>query len=155
MRRYKPAAMFALLLLVGCGGKGNVSLTASIEQPRVAVEQLTLGTRLTGGFELVLEVGSEASSGSTVSLQRFELVRDGASVAGLAVRSDSHVFPLRVEKGQLVSVPFVFDDSQLLAAEVRDAVCAGSLRIAGAVTDTLSGGSTTPLTSAAVTPSGC
>jgi hypothetical protein len=147
--------MFALLCLVGCGSKGSVSLTASIQKPRVAVEQLTLGTRLTGGFNLVLEVGEEASSGSTVSLERFELVRDGASVAGLTVRSDSHTFPLRVEKGQLVSVPFVFDDSALLAATVRDAICAGPVQIAGAVTDTLSGGRTTPVTSAALTPSGC
>jgi len=147
--------MSALLWLGGCGGKGNVSLSASIQQPRAAVEQLTLGTRLTGGFELVLEVGADASGGSSVSLERFELVRDGATVAALTVRSDGHSFPLHVEKGQLVSVPFVFDDSTLLAAEVRDAVCAGPVSIAGAITDTLSGGRTTPLTSAAITPSGC
>lgn len=147
--------MFALLCLVGCDTEVSVSLSASIEQPRVAVEQLTLGTRLTGGFDLVLEVGEEASSGSTVSPERFELVRDGASVAALTVRSDGHSFPLRVEKGQLVRVPFVFDESALLAAGVRDAICAGPVHIAGAVTDTLSGGRTTPLTSPAVTPSGC
>jgi hypothetical protein len=150
----------ALLLAVGltsaCGSKGSVALSASIQKPSLAVEQLTLGTRLSGGFDLVLEVGPEAPEGSTVSVDKFGLMRaDGSSLTSLAARPVQHVFPLRVDKGKLVSVPFVLEESELVASDVRLAVCAEPVHIVGAVSDTLSGGSTTPVKSAAVSASGC
>src|SRR6185436_6799648 len=58
-----------------CGSKGAVSLVATVSAPEVEVEQLTLGARLKGGFDLRLEVGPEAESGTEVSIENFAVSR--------------------------------------------------------------------------------
>jgi hypothetical protein len=146
------------LLSAACGSKGSIALSASIQKPRVAVESATLGTRLTGGFELTLEVGPEASESSTVSLESFALVsaQDQATlVAPLPAAPEGASFPLVVGKGELKTIRFVIAGDDPISDTQRGAICAGPVRISGAVSDTLSGGRTTPLTSAAVTAEGC
>jgi hypothetical protein len=150
--------LLACAAALGCGSKSSVALSARIQSTELAVEQVTLGTRLTGSFELYLEVGPEASGGSTVSLESFALVRQSdqlSLVAPLAAGPQGASFPLDVGKGQKKIVPFALDTSGLLDAATRDALCAAPVQVVGAVRDTLSGGETTPLQGAPLTPDGC
>jgi hypothetical protein len=143
---------------LGCGSKSSVALSARIQSAELAVEQLTLGTRLTGGFELYLEVGPEASGGTEVSLESFALVRASdelSLVAPLLAGPQGAAFPLEVAKGQKKIVSFALDEGDLLAPAARGEICAEPVKIVGAVRDTLGGGDTTPLQSVPVTPSGC
>lgn len=150
----------ALLVLVatlacGCGSKESVSLSARIGNVQLSVEQKTLGTALSGSFDLQLELGPEASGDTSVSLESLALLREGqAVVSPLQATPQGTSFPVQVGKGQTKTVPFVVDDSTLLDAAVKDAICAGPLSVSGSVTDTLGGGRTT-LVSPAVTPGGC
>jgi hypothetical protein len=150
--------LLACAAVLGCGSKSSVALSARIQAAELAVEQLTLGTQLTGGFELFLEVGPEASGGATVSLESFALVRasDSSSlVAPLPAEPQGASFPVQVGKGQKKIVPFTLDATDLLAPASHAAICAEPVKVVGAVRDTLSGGASTPLESAALTPTGC
>lgn len=150
------AGLFALSALA-CGSKSTVSLSAQVQNPVFVVEQVTLGTRLSGSFELRLELGSEASGNTSVSLESFALLRasDRSSlVAPLPAAPQGVQFPLDVAKGQTKLVTFTLDDQKLIDPALRDSICAEPVQIAGSVSDSLSGDAT-PLTSIAFTPSGC
>lgn len=143
---------------VSCGSKGTVSLSANLQNPQVSVEQAALGAKLGGSFELFLEVGPEAESGSTVSLESFALVRasdQSTLLAPLPAMPDGTTFPLDVPKGGQRVVPFLVGDDDLLDASTKDAICAEPVQIVGAVRDTLSGGGVTSVRSTGITVSGC
>jgi hypothetical protein len=151
---------FACLLLglplLGCGSKDNISLSATVTNVQLSVTEQTLGTQLSGSFDLVLEVGAEADKGATVELGSFSLTRDGATLVGsLAVAPQGATFPLTVGKGQTKTVPFTLDDSALLPASDKAALCAGDVQVVGAVTHDLNGGETKPLRGKPGLPSGC
>lgn len=148
----------AVLGVSGCGSKATVSLSAMVQNAEIGLEQGTLGTRITGGFELFLEVGSEASGGSTVSLESFALVRasdQSTLLSPLSAAPQGAQFPLDVSKGQQRIVVFTIAEDKPLAQADVDAICAEPVQIVGAVRDTLSGGETTPVTSIALAPAGC
>jgi len=137
-----------------CGGKENASLTLSIVDPRVEVTSLALGAELSGGFDLRLELGEYAPERTEVSLGAFALRRGQTEiVAPLPLSPGSGVtFPVAIGVGEVRLVHLDFDASSLLGAGERDAVCEGPLVVAGAITDTLSGGKTTSAAGPSVTP---
>jgi hypothetical protein len=144
----------------GCDipGPEAIKLSASVRSPALAIEQLTLGTRLSGGFELYLAVGSEASGASTVSLESFGVVRasdQSALVVPLSATPQDAQFPLEVPKGSQRVVPFLIEEGKWLDAAGQAALCAEPVQIVGAIRDTLSGGEVTALGSPALIPSGC
>lgn len=145
----------ALLLTVGCGSKESIALSAIVRNVDLAVEQKTLGTALTGSFELQLELGAEASGSTQVSIEAFALVRGADTlVSPLAATPVGATFPVSLGKGQKKTIAFQVGDADLLEPSVKDALCAGALRLRGAVSDTLAN-EKTPLQSADVTLSGC
>ena len=145
----------ALLLLPACGSKESISLTALVQNANLNVEQKTLGTQLSGGFELFFELGPEASGSTEVSLETFAVVRGAETlVSPLQATPDGVTFPLSLGKGQKRVVPFSVDDSTLLDAALQSSLCAGPVRLRGAVSDTLGGGRT-PLESRELSVGGC
>jgi len=154
MRLIGSAALaLAALLASACGSKGAVSLLATVSAPDVTVEQLTLGARLKGGFDLVLEVGPEAESGTEVTVENFAVARGGATlVAPLLAAPVDATLPLAVGKGQRRAVRFAIDESKFIEPGERDQICAGSVQITGAIRDTLSGGNVTQLASPEAAP---
>jgi hypothetical protein len=145
-----------LLATSGCGSKGSVALSGSVSRAQVSVEEVTLGTRLTGGFDVFLELGPEATDGTTATLQSFALVAAdgrGALVEPLLITPPETEF--RLAPGDTRTLGYTLAHPDPVPAEAKAALCAGELRVVGAVTDTLSGGRTTPLQSSAFSPSGC
>ncbi len=154
--RPRALMLLAALTSIACGSKESVSLSARIGNVQVAVEQKTLGTALSGSFDLDLEVGPEASSGSTVTLEALALIRGSeALVSPLQAVPQNATFPISVGKGEIKTVSFQIDSATLLDAAVKDAICAGPVSVGGSVTDTLSNGGRTPLSSPSVAPGGC
>jgi hypothetical protein len=153
--RSTRSSVLALVLLFtpACGSKGAVSLVAAVSAPELEVEQLTLGARLKGGFDLVLEVGPEAQSGTEVSIENFALARAGATlIAPLLAAPVDTALPLAVGKGQRRVVHFAIDESKFIEPGQRDQVCAGAVQVTGAIRDTLSGGNVTSLASPDAVP---
>lgn len=155
MKRWWAPVLLGPLLL-GCGSKDNISLSASVSNVQLSVTEQTLGTQLSGGFDLNLEVGAEADGAATVELGSFSLAGDqGTLVGALQVVPVGVTFPVTVGKGQKKTVAFTLDDSALLPASDKAALCAGPVHVVGAVTHNLNGGETQPLTSKPGVPSGC
>src|SRR5688572_9680867 len=150
MRRNASRALLVAIVLLGaagCGSPGTVSLMAELSNPVLEVEELALGPRLKGSFELRLELGPEAPNNAEVTTESFAIVREAATlIAPLQALPRDATFPLPVGKGERKVVHFTLDDSKFIATEERDAVCAGSVRIAGAIRDAGSGGKLTALT---------
>jgi hypothetical protein len=147
------ALALVCLFTQACGSKGAVSLVATVGLPQLEVETLTLGAQLRGGFDLLLDVGPEAESGTDVSIETFALSRGGMTlVSPLQVTPVDATLPIAVGKGQHRQVHFAIDESKLIEAEERDQLCAGPVRVTGAIRDTLSGGSLTQLVSPEATP---
>ena len=152
-------ALSTLLLpfaLGGCGSKGSVGLSAQVQSASLAVESVTLGTKLSGSFELFLEVGPEASGGSDVGLLSFALVTASSQATLVA---PLHLSPAEsqyhVPKGEQRILPFELDHPDPLASALLDALCAEPVQISGAVTDSLSGGESTPVHSQSIAVRGC
>lgn len=142
----------------GCGSKDIVSLSAHIQSADLKVAQVALGTVLSGGFDLSLELGSMASGPTKVSLESFSLLSaaDKSSlVAPLKVSPQSATFPLSVGVGQTKTVHFILDDSGTLPDSEKAKLCAGPVLVVGTITDTLGGGKSIDLSSSSVSISGC
>jgi hypothetical protein len=144
------------LFVMGCGTDKSVSLSATVGLADLTVVQQTLGTQLTGGFELYLDLGPEASKSVSVELENFSIVHAGDNatvVSPLQVVPESGVtFPLSVGVGERKTVKFTVDDQTLLPASDQAALCAEQVRIVGTVK---SSGETEPLSSQALSVGGC
>jgi hypothetical protein len=145
-------AALALAMAPACGSPGTVSLSAKLSNPELQVEELALGQRLKGGFDLTLEVGPEATDASEVSIESFAVLRELTTVIAPLLAVPEVTFPLRVGKGERRIVHFTLDDSKFIETTERDAVCAGGVRITGVIRDTLSGGNVTNLSTAVFEP---
>jgi len=146
----------AALFAVGCGSKDNISLSAALSNVSLTVTEQALGTQLSGGFDLYLEVGGQADGTATVELGNFSIKRDSATlVDGVQVLPQGVSFPLKLGKGDKKTVPFDLDDSALLPASDKANLCSGPVQLVGAVTHDLNGGETTPVQGPAAVPSGC
>jgi hypothetical protein len=158
MRWYGSHAALIALALLGaeaCGSPDpdSLSLVAQLSNPELEVEELALGARLKGGFELALEVGAQAPNGAEVSIESFAIVREAATlVAPLQAIPEQVTFPLWVDKGERKAVHFALDDSRLIENAERDELCAKSVRIVGSIRDSLSGGNLTTLSTGEVVP---
>jgi hypothetical protein len=146
-----PFAIWAFCAAAGCGNKQSVSLGASIENVELAIEQVALGTVLSGQFDLRLELGAEAPESTSVTLENFALVdaTSGSEVLPLSVMAPDTEFPLRVDKGQTQRVRLVIDSRDTSSTDP-----CGTVLVQGTVSDTLSGGTTTGR-SPSLVPSGC
>ena len=148
--RFSSLALALPLCLVSCGDKSAVSLSAQVNQANVTVTSTALVTTTSGGFELLLELGPEASGPTTVTLGNFALQTAAGSplIDPLPVDPGSTTFPLVVNKGGSQTAMFSFTSSK----GDHDAICAGQVIIVGSVMDSLKGG-TDPLSSPPFTPS--
>ncbi len=143
------------ILVLGCGDR-TVELTAAVEEASVQVEQLTLGTRLLGSFELVLFLGRFSPESTSVSVETFSLVRasDQSTVVSPFEAVAQSELPVLVEPDQTKRITFVLDDQSLRPAEDIDAICAGPLQVIGVVSDSFTE-SNTSLTSDPFDATGC
>ncbi|MBK7579371.1 MAG: hypothetical protein IPI67_04110 [Myxococcales bacterium] len=158
MIRALSLVLSSAVLLFGCGSKDNISLSATVSKVQLSVIEQALGTQLSGGFDLNLEVGAEADGDGTVELESFSIVRaadQGTLVGALQAVPQGVSFPLKVGKGQSKAVPFLLDDSALLPSADKANLCAGEVQLVGAVKHNLNGGETKPLRGKALLPSGC
>lgn len=140
---------------MGCGSDKSVSLNATVGKPSLSVVEQTLGTQLTGSFELYLELGSQASEGVSVELENFSIVHAGDSatvVSPLQAVPQNATFPVSVGVGEKKTIGFALDDSKLLPAGDKAAICAEPVKIVGTVK---SSGETEPLSSPGITVGGC
>ena len=148
-------ALPILLLALGCGGKGRVSLSVSATSADLQVTPGALGTFLGGTVDVRMELGSNASEKTTVTLESLRLLRasdDLELVASLPV--DTAPAPTEVSPGQTRTWHLVLDATDPIAQDLQDQICAEPVTVRGSVTDTASGGPTS-FTSAEVTPEGC
>jgi len=141
------------LAFAGCGGKELVSLSASVNEGRLTLERAALGTALTGSFELVLTLGSEAPSETLASLAGISLVRGGGELRSSVDAVARPAFPIALEPGASTSVSFAIDEAELLPEAEAEELCSGPLQWVVIVTDSLSDGKTTTTRSAAFSPS--
>ncbi len=151
MVRLGLAALLALLSSA-CGSKGAVALVATAESPSLTVEQAALGTSLSGGFLLVLELGEYADEGTDVSLASFGLHRDSEEIVSSLPLAASGDFPQHLAPGQSKRITLSIDmGGDLLDGAVGEALCAGTVAYRGGVTE--GDGALTPAFSAEFTPS--
>lgn len=146
---------FGLLVLTlaataGCASDGVASLSGSVLDPSVSVTRSALAGDVSGGFDLVLELGDYASGPTQVSLGVFALERDGAELLSPLALSGA-TFPVTVAVGELKRIPLTFEATAELSD--ADALCAGPVSLRGSVTDSLGKNRPTTLRSAEVTPS--
>ena len=136
-------------VLVACGDKAAVSLTATMPEAQVSVEEGVFGAALAGSFRIELALGNEASGSTSVSIGNFSLQTEaGASLVDVLKPETDTPFPVQLDKGELKSVSFKLREEGV----DRDALCAGKLRIVGSVMDSLKG-ATDPIRSPLITPS--
>ncbi len=156
VRRLQLALVaFVAFAASACGSKGAVSLTVSVENPTLTVQQAALGTGLAGGFDLVLELGEYADESTSVSLGTFGIAQDGSElVPTLELTPQAGVsFPVSVAPGKSRRVSLALSGTQTYDSAVGTQICAGSVAYRGGVTDSLNDGKSTPASSNAFTPS--
>jgi hypothetical protein len=150
-------------LFASCGSKGAVDVTASATNLTVAIDRASpLAARLQGGFDLQLELGQYAPEGTNIDRHgSFQLVRP-ADQSGLTVLNvyASAPFPYHLEPGDKATIHFTIGDNegtpgQTVPQDVQAALCqAGSVALAGQITDTAAARST-PLGGSATAVAGC
>jgi hypothetical protein len=123
-------------------------LSVLISDESIKVTDGAFGGSLAGSFQLQLTLGSEANGSTQVSLGKFELqTESGTFLADLSDATQEPMFPIQLNKGETKKVQFTLKDISV----DHDAACAGKVRIVGALSDTLKGG-TDPVQSSAITP---
>jgi hypothetical protein len=146
--RFWSAFWLLPALLVACGDKSAVSLSADVTSASVKVEDTAFGAALSGSFALSLALGPEASGPTHVTLGNFSLqTAGGAALIDVLNLQSTPTFPVDVAKGGSQTVSFTFDQDSV----DRAALCAGQVRIVGSVMDSLKGG-TDPISSFLITP---
>jgi hypothetical protein len=150
-------------LLTSCGSKGAVAVTASVSNLTVAIDRASpLAAQLQGGFDLQLELGQYAPEGTNIDRHgSFQLVRP-ADQSGLVVLNvyPSVTFPYHLEPGDKADIHFTIGDNagmpgQTVPFDVQTKLCqAGSVALAGQITDTAAGGAT-PLGGSTTAVAGC
>lgn len=135
----------------GCGSKGAVSLSARIDGAELAVSSGALGADVTGGFDLVLELGDAASEATRVTRSTFAVRRGDTTLVEVLSLTPSEPFPIDVGVGESKTVRMTLTDAFVEQAEA-DAICEGDVWFTGTVTDTLSGSKPTPASSLEFAP---
>ncbi len=146
----KLALLGALFGSVACGSKGNVALIGRIDKPSLAVNRSAVGADVTGGFDLVLELGELASDATSVSLGAFSIERSGSELLSPLSLAGT-TFPVLVGVGETKTIHLTL--SQTPDLDVADKLCEADVSFRGSVTDTLVENRPTTLLSSAFTPS--
>lgn len=157
MKSLSAWGLLLLLALGGCGSKDIVSLSASVGNVKLAVEDKPLGPVLSGSFELFLEVGSEADGSDVVEPQSFALVKaadQAPLVPALDAVPQGASFPMTIGKGSSKTVSYQLDTTKTLQTGKAD-LCAGQVQVIGTVESSLNGGETISFRSGPVSVSGC
>lgn len=138
-RRVRGFSSLCVLLALcsGCVEEDTASLEASVEDPSLELEASALVTDASGGFTLLLELGSYAPDATEVSLGAFTLSRSGDDLFGPVPLSASREFPLSVGVGKSVRVTLELEPGTSATAQEADAMCSGPLSFVGSVSDTL------------------
>jgi hypothetical protein len=148
--------LVAVVGLAGCGAKERVTLSATVRNVDLRVEQRLLGTFLAGGFDLRLALGANAPESTTASLEAFRLVRasDQTELVSSLPLADvpAHI---DIAPGREQTISLELDDTDPISPDSQARICAEPVKILGAVTDTLSDERTTPAESPSVVPGGC
>ena len=146
-----------------------MSLTGSLGNVSLTVEDEMLVTKLSGGFDIYLELGERASGATDVSFSAFSLVRADTGAPVLAQEHLSVVAskdtPLRIDPGGSTSIRFEVGDQDTAGGTVTPmevdkddyaTICgAGSVKIVGTMMDSANGQQPTTLSSGAFSPQGC
>ena len=143
-------------LVCGCGAKERVSVSASLLDAELSVEEGTLGTFLSGGFDLSVRLGPNAPQATTVSLESFSLVRasdQSELIAPLPLVTS--VAPFELAPGDERTLQLELDGTNPIGQGIRDEICAEPVLITGTVTDTESEERSTPVQSDALSAGGC
>lgn len=124
-----------------------VFVDASIASPSAVVSAGALGTNLSAIFQLELHLGPRASGPSQVNVRAIEITNadQSASIVAPLEAVPDRTLPVEVAPDSDVVVVFSFDtatDGAPLAPEAYDALCAGEIRIAASVEDSLQDGAT-------------
>ncbi len=168
--RLLPFSFVALTAgIASCSAEGAVSLTGSLGNVSVVVEEQLLVSTASGGFDVYLELGERASDATDVSFSAFSLVRadTGAlvcSCASIGVVA-SKATPIRIQPGDSTTIRFEIGDQAQPGGSVAPmeldkddfaSICgAGPVKIVGTMQDSANGQRSTSLASTAFTPSGC
>jgi hypothetical protein len=143
-------------LVCGCGGKERVTVSATVHDVQLSVEDRALGTFLAGEFQLLVTLGPNAPRSTTVTLESFSLVRASDQtelIATLPLEDAETTFELN--PGGEVDTSLVLDAADPIGQGMLDDLCAEPVQIQGTVTDTESEERSTPVQSGAVTVDGC
>jgi hypothetical protein len=138
---------------VGCIDTDTaVFVDATVGGASLSVSGTGLVTSVSGGFALQLHLGARASGASEVTYQSFSLksTDDTVLVESLPVTPDKPS-PVSVEPGGDVVVTFTITADDL-PPDLKDRVCAGQVKIATVIEDSLEGESS-PVESEPFTPS--
>lgn len=169
MRRALLALVLASTALFGCSADGAVSLTGSIGDVSLVVEEQALVTNLSGSFGIYLELGERASGASEVSFSAFSLLRVDTGAPVLAKEHLSVVsaktLPVTIQPGNNTTIQFQIGDQAAAGGPVTPmelvkddfaALCnAGSLQIVGTMQDSANGERPSQLSSVPFVPTGC
>jgi hypothetical protein len=163
----RPAVLLSFVLclgLVSCGSKGSVAVSVAIDSPTVAVLQASaLAASISGGFNLHLELGAYAPSGTDVTPREgnFSLVKASDQTSLLVLHlTSSPAPPFHLDPGGKSTIAFTISDQagsamQVITKDELTAICqAKTVQIAGSFTDTTSG-NPTPVTSTSFDVTGC
>jgi hypothetical protein len=148
-----PLLFWLLLGTPACGSKDDVTLSAKLDNARVSVATVALGSQLSGEFDLVLALGDYAPEGTEVTLGAFALRNTGGVVVeGLPLMA-SQTFPIAVAVGKSVAVHMTLDTNGLIDNTLVPDLCDGQIWYSGTVNDTLSDGKSTVAESTLLTAS--
>src|SRR5512140_2090601 len=133
MRNASAWGLVVVLAVAGCGSKDSISLSASVGNVTLSVEDKPLGTVLAGSFDLYMEVGPEADGSAKVEPQAFSLVKaaDQATlVPALDAAPQGVQFRLTIGKGDSKTVTYQLDTTKTLISGKAD-LCAGQVQVVG------------------------
>jgi hypothetical protein len=157
MTTWSTGLLLAVLSIACVNTDAAVFVDPSVANPAATVTAVTLGTDVTGSFDLKLHLGPRATGPSKVSLDMgiftiLDAQQNGALVSPLPVVTTT-TFPVNVDLDSDVTATFTFDTGakQLPAAMLCDPA---GVVIGGAIQDSLQDRAT-PFASAAFHPAGC
>lgn len=125
-----------LILMLGCGSKGAVGITARIDAPQISVQPGPLVAGLSGGLTLTALLGEQAPSPRSLELGSFSVQRDQEVLVEPLKLSADLGFPLQLRPGNTRSVRLTVESGQGVNRELGDRICSGMVRIAGTLTET-------------------
>jgi hypothetical protein len=127
----------------GAGGQDPVAspLSATIIESDVSIASGALGSSLSGGFKLQFALDADASGSTKVGAQSFSLNDSSGQplIQNMPTQTDGLGVPLTLDRGDTKIVTFVINSSSVLAASVREKICAGTLTVSGTISDSISG----------------